>query len=309
MKYSGNKASLSANAVAFSNSANFGGHFEMPGPLRSGPRANGWGEVARAGRHVNAIAFPNSINWFTYSGIANVLKEGNRNYMGVDTEVAKVKSGVPGLDQMLKGGFPQGSVVLVAGESGAGKSTFGMQFLYSGATQYKEAGMLISFEETKEDISKNMSAFGWDLDGVERSKKIVVLEYPPQEVGHFMAQEVIIHDAIEEYGVKRVVIDSITTFALLYETEHKQREEVLKLVNKLKRWGCTVIMTSEVEEEAKGDIKARFGLETICDGVVYLYNNRKGSARARELEIYKMRGTAHDTNVVPMKFTNSGISL
>ncbi len=210
---------------------------------------------------------------------------------------------------MLRGGFPKGSIVIVAGESGAGKSTFGMQFLYSGATLYGEPGMLISFEESKDDIEKNMSSFGWSLSTAEREKKIVVLEYPPQEVGHFMAQEVIIHDAIEEYKVKRVVIDSITTFALMYETEHKKREEALKLLAKLKRWGCTVIMTSEVEEEPKEEIRARFGLETICDGVVYLYNVKQGDSRARELEVYKMRGTAHDTKVVPMKFTNAGISL
>ncbi len=220
-----------------------------------------------------------------------------------------MKSGVPGLDKMMQGGFPAGSIVLIAGESGAGKTTIGLQFLYSGATQFREAGMLISFEENKDSINKEMAAFGWNLEAAEKEKRIVVLEYPPQEVGHFMAQEVIIHDAIEEYGVKRVVIDSITTFALMYETEHKKREEVVKLVSKLKRWGCAVLLTSEVEEDKKGELRARFGLETVCDGVIYLYNERKNEVRARELEVYKMRGTAHEEKVVPMKFTSTGISL
>ncbi|MFH1470500.1 MAG: ATPase domain-containing protein [Candidatus Micrarchaeota archaeon] len=229
--------------------------------------------------------------------------------MGVITEEPRVKTGVPGLDKMLRGGFPQGSVILVAGESGTGKTTLGLQFLYSGATQYREAGMLISFEQTKDSIAKEMGSFGWNLDSAEREKKIVVLEYPPQEVGHFMAQEVIIHDAIEEYGIKRVVIDSITTFALLYETEHKKREEVQKLVGKLKRWGCTVLLTSEVEEDRKGELRARFGIETVCDGVVFIYNERKQESRTREIEVYKMRGTAHDEKVVPMRFTNAGINI
>jgi KaiC/GvpD/RAD55 family RecA-like ATPase len=209
----------------------------------------------------------------------------------------------------MGGGFPQGSIILVAGESGTGKSTLGLQYLYSGSTQFREPGMLISFEEGKDSIAKEMSAYGWSLEQAEREKKIVVLEYPPQEVGHFMAQEVIIHDSIEEYGIKRVVVDSITTFALLYETEHKKREEVQKLVNKLKRWGCTVLLTSEVEEDKKGEIRARFGLETVCDGVVYLYNERKDTERTRELEVYKMRGTQHESKLVPLKFTNAGISL
>ncbi len=229
--------------------------------------------------------------------------------MGVITGEARVKTGIPGMDKLMNGGLPQGSISLIAGESGTGKTSFGLQFLYAGATQFREAGMLISFEETKDSIAKEMSSYGWSLDSAEREKKIVVLEYPPQEVGHFMAQEVIIHDAVEEYGVKRVVIDSITTFALMYETEHKQREEVVKLVSKLKKWGCTVLMTSEVEEDPKGEMRARFGLETVCDGVIYLYNARHENERARQIEVYKMRGTGHESKVVAMKFTNSGISL
>ncbi|MFH0818206.1 MAG: ATPase domain-containing protein [Candidatus Micrarchaeota archaeon] len=228
---------------------------------------------------------------------------------GVLTDEVRVRSGILGLDKLMKGGFPQNSINLIAGESGTGKTTFGLQFLYAGATQFREAGMLISFEETKDSIAKEMASYGWNLDNAERDKKIVVLEYPPQEVGHFMAQEVIIHDAVEEYGVKRVVIDSITTFALMYETEHKQREEVTKLVSKLKRWGCTVLMASEVEEDPKGEMRARFGLETVCDGVIYLYNTRQGDERNRQMEVYKMRGTQHESKVVPMKFTSAGISL
>ncbi len=240
------------------------------------------------------------------ASVLNLLKN---ILVGGFTEEPRVRTGVPGLDKMLKGGFPKGSIILVAGDSGAGKSTLAMQFLYHGVNQYKEPGMLISFEEDRGTIAKNMAGFGWDLTSMEKDKKIVVLEYPPQEVGHFMAQEVIIHDAIEEHGVKRVVIDSITTFALMYETEHKKREEVVKLVSKLKRWGCTVLLTSEVKEEPGDEIKARFGLETICDGVVYLYNTKHEGTRKREVEVYKMRGTAHETNVVPMKFTNAGIAV
>jgi KaiC/GvpD/RAD55 family RecA-like ATPase len=224
-------------------------------------------------------------------------------------EEPRVKTGIPGLDKMLGGGFPKGSSVIVAGESGTGKSTFGLQFIYAGATVSREPGMIITFEETKASIIRNSATLGMDLGALDREKKLVVLEYPAQEMGHFMAQEVIIHDAVEQYKVKRVFIDSITTFALMYETEHKRREEVVKILNKLSRWGCTVVLSSEVEEEGKNDLKARFGIETLCDGVVYLYNAREGDVRARKLEVYKMRGTSHETKVVPVKFTNAGLSI
>jgi len=220
----------------------------------------------------------------------------------------RIKSGIDGLDGMIEGGFIEGQILLLAGDAGAGKTTLASQFIYSGAEKHNEVGLFISFEETKELIYENMRRYGWDLAGLERENKVAFLEYPTQDVDHFLSQESIIRDTIDEYKIKRVAIDTITSFALIYETEYKRRQEVAKLLNKLRKWGCTIMLTSE-SRAFNTEYQVRFGLDSLCDGLVYLYNIREGDVRVRALEVMKLRGTRHVQRMVPMRFTDSGMKL
>ncbi|MCX6777997.1 MAG: hypothetical protein NT157_03875 [Candidatus Micrarchaeota archaeon] len=130
----------------------------------------------------------------------------------------RVATGIPGLDELLGGGMKGHSVCLVAGASGTGKTTLGMQFLYEGANTYNEPGLLISFEEDKRQINDYFSSFSWDLGLLESKRKLVVLEYPAQEISHFMAQEVLIHDTISENGIIRARCSTSRRFATAYST-------------------------------------------------------------------------------------------
>ena len=221
----------------------------------------------------------------------------------------RVKTGIPGLDSLIQGGLNRGSINLVTGDSGCGKTTFAMQFLYYGTVKYREPGIFISFEEPKKLVYKNMLKFGWNLEELEAQKKLAFIEYPTQEVAHFMAQEVLLRSSIEEMGVKRVAIDSITPFALLYETELKRRQEIHKLLAKLRKWGCTIMLTSECDIDRFGEPTARFNIEALADGLVYLYNQRKEKQRKKALEVVKMRGSEIKPNLYPIKFTKHGIAV
>ena len=75
--------------------------------------------------------------------------------------------GIPGLDDMIEGGIPDGYSILVTGGPGTGKSTLAMQFLYEGETRFGEKGLYITFEENPENMRKNFSKYGWELDDVE----------------------------------------------------------------------------------------------------------------------------------------------
>ena len=222
----------------------------------------------------------------------------------------RVKTGMAGLDDTIQGGFPTGSTITVTGDSGAGKSTFAMQFIHNGITQSNEPGLYISFEEEKNRVYEYMKAYGWDFAQLEKDKKFVYLEYPPQDVDHFMAQELMVHDMIDEFGIKRVALDSITSFAMLYESEQKRKQEVVKLLTKLRKWGCTVILVAESHVDASGVPRAKYGMESLSDGVVYLYNFRKGGdTRVRALEVVKLRGTAYEARMFPLRFTSKGIEI
>ncbi len=93
-----------------------------------------------------------------------------------DTETALTKtvSGISGLDDITNGGLPKGRPTLIAGKAGSGKTLFAMQFLVSGATDYNEPGVFISFEEREEDLIKNVHSLGFDLPKLIAEKKIIL---------------------------------------------------------------------------------------------------------------------------------------
>jgi KaiC/GvpD/RAD55 family RecA-like ATPase len=214
-----------------------------------------------------------------------------------------------GLDTALGGGYPEGSIIALIGGSGCGKSTFAMQFLQRGIAEQNESGLYISFEEEKYRVYEYMKSYGWDFAEYEKQKKFTFLEYPPQEVDHFLAQELMIHDMIEEMKIRRVVIDSITSFAVMYDTAYRKKQEVVKLLAKLKKWGCTIMLTAESVVDSQGNPHPRFDIEPLSDGVVYLYNLRKGETRLRALEVIKMRGTSYEGRMFPMRFTTGGVEI
>ncbi|MEW6328758.1 MAG: ATPase domain-containing protein [Candidatus Micrarchaeota archaeon] len=221
-------------------------------------------------------------------------------------ESAKVKSGIKGLDEIIEGGLPRGSVVTISGGTGCGKTTFGVQFLYFGATKQNEPGLCISFDEHKTMMFRNMKRYGWDLEKLEDEKKFLFIEYPPYEIEHFVSQETMIHDLIREMGVRRLVIDSITPVALTFEDEQKRRMGLLKLIEKIRRWDCTTLLISETVEETP---KTKFGIEFLSDGLIHIGYMQVKGCRERTLEVVKLRGVIHGCETYLMKLASDGISV
>jgi hypothetical protein len=93
--------------------------------------------------------------------------------------VARTPTGIPGLDEILGGGFPQGRVVLVLGEPGAGKTILCSQYLANGIAKFGENGLFVSMEEGKGHYWREMSAFGWELEGAEKTGKFNFVDASP----------------------------------------------------------------------------------------------------------------------------------
>ena len=130
----------------------------------------------------------------------------------------KCPSGISGLDDITKGGLPKGRPTLICGSPGCGKTLFGMEFLVKGATKYGEPGVFMAFEETAEDLTKNVRSLGFDLDALVEQNKLAV-DYVHverseiEETGEYDLEALFIRLglAIDSIGAKRVVLDTLET--------------------------------------------------------------------------------------------------
>jgi circadian clock protein KaiC len=223
---------------------------------------------------------------------------------------SKVKSGIPGLDKITGGGFTPGQLIVVAGKTGCGRTTFGVEFLVNGIEDYNENGLLLSFDEKKKSVFANMASYGWDLAELERGRKFVFIEYPHNEMLQFVEQESAVQDLIEALGIKRVVIDSITPFALMFPEGSERHGNLMKLVANVRKWGCTTMVIAEdVSDPGHGLPKTVSGIELMADGIIHLTFVLEGKVRSRAIEVIKLRGASHKQGLFNYKIDTSGFSV
>jgi len=221
--------------------------------------------------------------------------------------IKRISTGISGLDPLIQGGFKRNSVNLVAGGAGTGKSIFAMQFIIEGLKK-NEPGIYITFEEKKEKVYEDMLEFGWDLEKYEKSGKFSFLEYTPEQVKKILTEGGgIVESIIEKIKVKRIVIDSITSFSLLYEDELTKKEAALALFELIDKWDCTGILTSQDESKDGHIITA--AMEFEVDGIILIYHVKKKGVRRRALEILKMRGTKIPEKTISLEITSKGIKI
>ena len=222
-------------------------------------------------------------------------------------ESDRVPSGVEGLDDLIEGGFERNSVILVCGDAGSGKTTMTLQFLYNGATQYKEPGIFITFEEGRKSIYKHAMQYGWDLKELEDKNLFQFIGFKPQQIAEIIrGGSSTVKDAIDSIGAKRIGIDSLTSYSMLFKTPYEGREAILSLFNRLREWNCTNMIVSEIILQF-GSRRDEAGVEFLSDAVLLLYYARQQDMKVRALEILKMRGTKHSDKICPFKFSDRGI--
>lgn len=220
----------------------------------------------------------------------------------------RVPSGIINFDELIEGGFEKNSINLLVGGSGSGKSIFALQFLVEGVKK-NEAVLYITFEEKKNEIYSNMLKFGIDLKDLEKKGCFYFLEYTPEKVKTMLEEGGgAIENIVLTKSITRIVIDSITSFELLFEKEIEKRKVSLELFTLLRKWNCTVLLTYEGSSSAEEKATSRI-IDFESDAIILLYLVRKKNLRQRYLEILKMRGTKHSMNVHTYNITSEGIKV
>ena len=227
-----------------------------------------------------------------------------------------VETGIIGLDRIIGGGLPRGRTILVAGPAGAGKSTFGVQFLYHGIVSGGESGIFVSFDEHPVHVREECLNFGWNLNDLEKDNLLVLIDgfspragvgseekyQTPVDVDELITQL----EVIDKTSAERVVIDSITALALSMASEQQIRRQILKLSAVMSSLECTTILTSEM----RGGEVSRFGVEEfMSQGVIILNYEYLNNIAIRSLNIRKMRGLKHEMIERPLSITSNGIEV
>ena len=236
--------------------------------------------------------------------------------------IERVPSGVRGLDPKMAGGFFRGSVNLITGKTGTGKSAFCSSFLYEGA-RVKEPGFYVTTEQRVEDIKADMAAmFGWDFSPLEKKGLIRFLSIKPIFPGRALDTDRMdkliklyiydISDKIEKgikaVRAKRVVIDSISIIEMFIKDQYMSRTVLIHLVEKLKDMGITALLSGTVAETSEG-LSGGGIIEYIVDSVIKLDFVPIAEEFKRTLTIRKMRRTDHSVLIHPFVITKDGLKV
>ena len=182
----------------------------------------------------------------------------------------KSPTGISGLDDITDGGLPKGRPTLIAGGAGSGKTLMSMQFLAQGALKFDEPGVFVAFEESAEELTKNVASLGIDLeDLIARNKILIDYIYIDsseiEETGEYDLEGLFIRlgSAIDSIGAKRVVLDTIEVLFAGFKNYAILRSELRRLFRWLKCKGVTAIVTGERGD----DTLTRFRPGRVCGGL------------------------------------------
>ncbi len=217
-----------------------------------------------------------------------------------------IKTGIEGFDPLIGGGFKEGKAVLLSGTPGTGKTIFALQYLYNGASKYNEKGLYITFEENLESIRSQCDQFGWDIRKQEEKGMINFWSIDFEEMKTNTIHQII--DYVERNGIKRLVVDSLSTLSFVTPTISSNISDVTDIsikryiysfIRKIRNLSDTATILISQADEGKF---SRDGVsEFICDGIIHITYESMGGAFSRSMVIRKMREVKNDEDIHPLE--------
>lgn len=232
----------------------------------------------------------------------------------------KVRTGIPGFDTIISGGLREGRPIVVCGPPGSGKTTFGLQYLYSGAKDFDEPGVFVTLSQSAEEITKDCKQFGWDIQNLMAQGKMLIIDARPFKMQEgFVALDEslyrgesvpfehltqLILSGIKRIDAKRLVVDSLTVLGMQYSNNFYMRQGMQGLMQALEDYKCTSILVTE--QPNNNEIPVEW---YVASGIVMMEHIRKEDTMERTIQVLKLRGVRHDDQIYPMKLDENGLRV
>lgn len=231
---------------------------------------------------------------------------------GAGVELARVRTGIPGLDAILHGGLPRNRLFLIDGVPGTGKTTLAMQFLLEGRA-HGERGMYVTLSETTEELRAAADSHGWSLDGIdlvelsalteEESEEVYTL-FHPAEVELQQTVEAVL-SRVEQHRPARIVFDSLSEMRMLARDPLRFRRQILALKQFFAGRACTVLLLDD-RTHPNGDLQ----LQSLAHGVIVLEHVAMDyGAERRRLQVMKVRGSLFSGGYHDFRIRTGGVEV
>jgi circadian clock protein KaiC len=222
--------------------------------------------------------------------------------------MARNKTGIAELDEMLRGGFMDKDAVMIAGSAGTGKTTLGLEYLVNGATQFGEPGIYLTFEQLPDQIYRDAENFGWNLRGLEAEDKLRVVCTSPDLLLEPDGEEQLLGDTIKELRPRRMVIDSLNHLEM-YVPHGDIRKESYRILMYLKTRGISPLVIWEAQQGLDSYAVTQAGMSFLVDCMIILKFVEIDSSMKKALVIMKMRGSDHDKRLREYEITAHGLRV
>ncbi|MEM4160699.1 MAG: ATPase domain-containing protein [Thermoplasmata archaeon] len=223
--------------------------------------------------------------------------------------IPRVKTFVRGLDEIMDGGIPEGSVVLVLGKPGTMKSSIAYSIIYKNVEEAGRKGLYVSLEQSASSLIENMAGMGFTPPGVDSNLSVLDLGLLRKKMTQLTQQAWIeifrmyILNLKGNFNFDLLVIDSVPVLEMLAKFK-EPRDELFQLFEWLRDMKVTTFL---IHEETSASMS--YGEDFLADGIIHLDLRRELNAVNLFLSIMKMRRTNHRRGYFPLIFEHGNFEI